>query len=249
MAESYCTRFGACGKALTSTQLNARLAILGASRLVFIGIGQLFVFLPNVSFLEIESAYRDDRVVEVLLAGNSRFGIGVFFAQHIDKLLDFHGRKATPGFYGVSIISAAIILGNMMDKIIATAEDQRILEEVNKTPVSNDEMVEVVQEIAAMEPEERGFEGNMVTIARLHHHNPDKGQAIFFRLQALARFLMEEGATGWTVQLTNGTTLTSEPMFTAAGVHPLTVRDGEFTFERESFLQKILEVADLEQVG
>src|SRR6476660_9816097 len=115
---------------------------------------------------------------------------------------------------------------NMPNKKVTTDGARRLMERVNNTPVSQDEIIEVVQEIAGREPGDRGFEGHMLTIVSLHHDNPDKGQSIYFRLEALARFLTQEGATGWTLELPNGATLTQEPVFAAAAVHPLTERDG-----------------------
>jgi len=123
------------------------------------------------------------------------------------------------------------------------------MERINNTPVSKDEIIEIVQEIAEREPGDRDAEGHMLVITSLHHNNPDKGQSIYFRLEALAQFLTQEGATGWTLELPNGATLTQEPVFAAAAVHPLSERDGELVFERESFLKKVLELADLDRVG
>jgi hypothetical protein len=38
-------------------------------------------------------------------------------------------------------------------------------------------------------------------------------------------------------------------VFAAAAVQPLVERDGDVAFDREAFLEKVLELAELDQIG
>lgn len=71
---------------------------------------------------------------------------------------------------------------------------------------------------------------------------------LYARMHALAR-ITREGARGWVLDqpAPDGMRLVEESMFAAAAVEPL-VRDGEgeFTFDRESFLNRVLELAKRE---
>jgi hypothetical protein len=125
----------------------------------------------------------------------------------------------------------------------------KILDEINNTPISKKDIIKVVQGISELEPEERDFTGHTLVGIRLFAGEPEKVKSIMFRLEALARLMEQAEATGWSVSLPNGAELTQEPMFAAAAVHPLILVDGQFSFDCDSFLEKVLELADLEQVG
>lgn len=126
---------------------------------------------------------------------------------------------------------------------------KRMIEQVNNVSVSKEDLIEAVQEIGELDPEERDFTGHAITIVRLHSGEPEKVKAIMFRLEALARLLAREGAPGWTLALPNEAVLTQEPVFAAAAVQPMIEQNGRVAFERDSFLQKVLDMADLERLG
>jgi hypothetical protein len=69
-------------------------------------------------------------------------------------------------------------------------------------------------------------------------------------LNALAKLVKAGDASGWTLpSLSVGSIPTQEAVFTAAAVHPLVEQDGEFVFDRASFLDRVLEVAEPEGRG
>jgi hypothetical protein len=124
-----------------------------------------------------------------------------------------------------------------------------MMSRVNATPISTDELTSVVQEVGQSEPEDRDWHGHTLAAIRLYPNDPDKVKAIIFRLEALARLLVNEGAPGWTLSLPDGSDLTQEAVFAAAAVQPLIEQQGEVAFDRETFLEKVLELADLDQIG
>lgn len=97
--------------------------------------------------------------------------------------------------------------------------------------------------------EDRDMEGHALAAVRLYSHDPSKVKAIMFRLEALANLLVDEGAPGWTLSLSNGAVLTQEPVFAAAAVQPSIEQGGNVVFDRESFLDKVLELAELDEIG
>ena len=69
-------------------------------------------------------------------------------------------------------------------------------------------------------------------------------------MNALAKLVEERDAPGWTLpKLPDGSIPTQQAVFTAAAVHPLVEQDGEMVFDRASFLDRVLEVADPEGRG
>lgn len=126
---------------------------------------------------------------------------------------------------------------------------KRMMARVNDTPVSKDELLSVVQEVGQSDPGGHDMTAHAIAAIRLNPGDPGKVKAIIFRLEALARLLAGEGAPGWTLSLPGGAVLTQEPVFAAAAVQPLVEQAGEVTFDREAFLEKVLELAELEEIG
>jgi hypothetical protein len=125
---------------------------------------------------------------------------------------------------------------------------REMLVDINKTPVLKEELLRIVDDIEASFPGSRDIMA-YAAAAKNVTRDPDKMEAVMFRLQALFRLLSDEGAPGWTIALPDGVLLTPEPVFAAAAIHPLIVLDDEVTFDRETFLVTVLELADLKQIG
>src|SRR5262249_22940427 len=118
----------------------------------------------------------------------------------------------------------------------------QLIQRINSTTVSVDEIVEVIQEVETSDKDDRDWEGRVVTLMRLHPGNPDKAQSLLFRIEALARLLDREGDSGWTLRLPDGLVPAPEPVFAAAGTEPLNQVGEELEFDRESFFKKALEL-------
>ncbi len=104
--------------------------------------------------------------------------------------------------------------------------------------------------IAGEAEEARDLENIMFLIAKRFHGQPSKGSAVLFRLQALARLLEEHGAPGWALPpQADGAIPTQEWVFAAAAVQPLVLINEEPSFEHEPFLNKVLELAEVEGRG
>ena len=68
-------------------------------------------------------------------------------------------------------------------------------------------------------------------------------------MEALARLLVDEDAPEWALRLPNGFVLAQEPIFAAAAVERLVLSGKEVTFNKETFLQRALELAELDTIG
>jgi hypothetical protein len=136
----------------------------------------------------------------------------------------------------------------MSDKPLDSAS-LRIINEVNNTPVSLEDIIAVIQGAGELEPGDRDFTSHTLVAIRLFPGKPEKVKSIMFRLEALARFIEDEGTSGWALALPSGAVLTQKPVFAAAAIHPLIDKDNQLSFDRDSFLQKVLELADLDKVG
>jgi hypothetical protein len=75
---------------------------------------------------------------------------------------------------------------------------------------------------------------------------PEKAKAIIFRLQALATMIEKDELGDWI--LGYGTSImpsvVQKALVSAAANHPLSIINGDVSFEKESFLRSVLELAE-----
>lgn len=124
-----------------------------------------------------------------------------------------------------------------------------ILESVNGVRVSAEDLLRVLEETQNLPKEKRSFEGRMHVAARLFQDDSEKSIAVSFRMRAMFELLgsSEDGIPGWSLpRLPDGSIVTQEAVIAAAAVQPLSVVDERIIFEREPFMAKVLELADLE---
>jgi hypothetical protein len=125
--------------------------------------------------------------------------------------------------------------------------DERMLDRANSAVVTKQDLTGFVQELSTRQPESRDFESRAVLLAETHPGNWDKGLAIEFRMKAVARLFGTEKPKGWTHAIQpDGATPTHEAVFAAAAVEPLILIDGHVAFDRERFLNRVLELAEEE---
>lgn len=127
--------------------------------------------------------------------------------------------------------------------------DPTLLGELNATEISARELIAYSEECNRLVPKTAdwrdSFVGTTAIAARLSNRNPAKAMALYARLTALAS-VTRDGARGWVREdrAPDGMAIVDETTFAAAAVEPL-VRDseGEFTFDRDSFLNRVLRLA------
>lgn len=126
--------------------------------------------------------------------------------------------------------------------------DWNIVVRLNAVQVTKEELWDLVgeaEELSRDKNDEPG--GGLYLILNRYKGNPDKAQAIYFRMEALTRLLENEGAPGWTLPKTSeGAIPTQEAVFAAAALEPLTRVGNEIGFDRSSFLRRVLAEADAE---
>jgi len=117
---------------------------------------------------------------------------------------------------------------------------------LNAVRVEEQDLVEAIQCAAdAYESGECYLMTGVVTTMRLFVTAPHKARAVIFRLQALAIMMENNELKNW-VQL-DGATIVPEAqkaLIAAVACHPLSLIDGDISFEKESFLRRILESAE-----
>ncbi len=84
--------------------------------------------------------------------------------------------------------------------------------------------------------------------SRLHQENPERAEAILARLHALSRMIENEDLKSWLPVdgICVMPSIANKALISAAAKHPLSIINGGITFERESFLRRILESAETE---
>jgi hypothetical protein len=131
--------------------------------------------------------------------------------------------------------------------MISSALDSNSLSDLNAVRLREEELSEALA--AARKAQEEGetnrWTGIMTTV-RLFNNSPEKAKAIIFRLQALATMIEKDELGVWThgygISITPEIALTA--LVSAAADHPLSIIDGYVSFEKESFLRRVLELAE-----
>lgn len=122
----------------------------------------------------------------------------------------------------------------------------KMLNELNSVRLTQKDVLRVVKR-AAKEHLKGGDNTDLAicTSVIVFEKQPEKGQAVFFRLRALAKLMRQDGLRGWTITgAEEDGTFANAAVFGAAAEQPLIFVDGDAAFERESFLKRVLEIAE-----
>jgi len=127
-----------------------------------------------------------------------------------------------------------------------TGADQILLRDLNAVRLKDEEVARVLAaaKMACRNGETGDTAGIMIAV-RLFEKAPDKAKAIIFRLQALARLIASLDFEDWV--LGNGhfiPAFAQESLISAAVDHPLSLVNGDISFEKKSFLQRAFELTE-----
>jgi hypothetical protein len=129
----------------------------------------------------------------------------------------------------------------------SSAMNSNFLSDLNAVRLREEELSKALA--AAKKAQEEGVTNNwtgIMTTIRLFNNSPEKAKAIIFRLQALAIMIEKDELGDWI--LGYGTsimpTIAQKALVSAAAHHPLSLINGDVSFEKESFLRSVLELAD-----
>ena len=135
------------------------------------------------------------------------------------------------------------------------SDDAELLGRINGVEVSTNDLLGLAaacDEYRRHNPErdDEGMAGMFIAAQRASH-NPAKAFALWSRMSALAKLLTEQGAHGWTFPTgkNDGGLFAQEAVFAAAAVHPMMQFGNEWVFDRATFLDRVLELADAEARG
>ena len=116
---------------------------------------------------------------------------------------------------------------------------------LNSVRLEEEDVVEAIRvAIDAYDTGECHLMTGISTTMQLFVTAPHKAKAIIFRLQALAIMMENEELKNW-IQVDGVTVLPAaqKALISAVTDHPLSFIDGDISFEKESFLQRVLESA------
>jgi hypothetical protein len=130
----------------------------------------------------------------------------------------------------------------------SSESDLNQLSDLNSVNLKTSELLRVIEvTVKSRKGGRRGhIMGTIATIRNLSYSS--KATAIIARLQALARMAEKGELKYWILaeETDFSPTIAHRALISAAARHPLSLRNGEFVFERESFLSKVLELAEPE---
>ncbi len=127
-------------------------------------------------------------------------------------------------------------------------ENSRMLEKLNSVIVTGEELHQVLDESDKLHDDGLAENGDGIyLIVRLFSGQPERAQAIYFRMTALAKIIENQKAPGWVLpSYKDGAVLANYELIETAATFPLSEIDGDIGFEISGFLSKALELAEAE---
>ena len=128
------------------------------------------------------------------------------------------------------------------------------LANINAIAITKEELWQLARDAEAFQRDHPNNKGVLIVrvgwiAARMKKKKGERhrGFAIWCRMHALMLLLQEDDVSGWALPIMpDGSRLVNDALFSAAAVQPLIERDGQWAFERQSFLDKVLELAESE---
>ena len=132
-----------------------------------------------------------------------------------------------------------------------TKDNSKMIERLNSVIVTSEELSKVLDEADKLHRNGNDVPGGgLYLIASMFKGQPLRAQAIYFRMESLAKIIEDKSALGWTLgKDENGAVLTRQEFIDVAAVFPLSEVDGDIGFEKSGFLSKALELAESEGTG
>ena len=125
-----------------------------------------------------------------------------------------------------------------------------LVELANSVQITGEELLRV-SEASEGSVSEGGAEEAMFLVAKYYRGDWKRANAVFFRMRALSKLIGSKGAIkGWTFPIdAEGNVIADETVFAVSATHPLIEVDGEPGFEPQSFMDALLDSAELEVEG
>ena len=122
--------------------------------------------------------------------------------------------------------------------------DRKMLNLVNATPVPVETMLAYVEEISSLPREEQDMTGLLIkAVVVTDGKDPDLGQSMYFRMEALARLLVDTPLPGWARPQDDGSEIVHRTIFLAAAKEPIKLKKGQFVFDRDDLLRRAFQMA------
>jgi hypothetical protein len=127
--------------------------------------------------------------------------------------------------------------------------DQNLVNDLNAVVLKEEELFKVIND--ANRAHEIGICPIMtgrIAEKKLYEETPDKAKAILIRLQALSAIIKNDELKNWLLAdaIRVVPTIAHRALVSAAADHPLSIINGDIAFDKESFLRRILELAEPE---
>jgi hypothetical protein len=116
---------------------------------------------------------------------------------------------------------------------------------LNSARVEIEDLLLATSEVHKLPVNDRGWEARLHLMVRLFPGESDKPQAIECRIDAMNELLTSGALPGWAMPLQpDGSILVSEPVWKATASEPLLLDEHNAFFDKESFVKKVLELAE-----
>lgn len=123
----------------------------------------------------------------------------------------------------------------------------KLQNELNAVTITVEDLLLATDEVHKLPPEDRNWEGRLHVMARLFHGTPRKGLSIEYRLVAMTKMIEAGTLPGWAMpQAADGSVQIAEPVWKATALEPLILEESDAYFDQDSFLNRVLSMAEPE---
>ena len=121
----------------------------------------------------------------------------------------------------------------------------KLAAELNSVRVSLDDLILASRKVHDLPPEDRNWAGRLHLMTRLFEEEPHKAVAVEHRLMAMSKLVSSGVLPNWVLpQTSDGATQIAEPVWLATASEPLLIGEREAYFEPNSFLNRVLSLAE-----
>ncbi len=118
---------------------------------------------------------------------------------------------------------------------------------INSVVVTVEDLLATIKEIHGLPPEDCDWESRTFLMASLFSEEPDKAMAIDSRLIAMSEMIDAGHLPGWTLpKESDGSVIIAESVWKATAEQPLKCDAQKIYFDKDSFLERVLELAEVE---
>ncbi|MEQ1597613.1 MAG: hypothetical protein ABL985_21235 [Casimicrobium sp.] len=123
----------------------------------------------------------------------------------------------------------------------------KLQNELNSVEITLDDLLQASKAVHDLPQEDRDWQGRKIALVKLFLGQPEKAHAVETRLGAMAQLIQSGVLPMWATPVdSEGATQIAEPVWLATASEPLILKKYDAYFDKQSFLDRVLKLAEPE---